>query len=229
MNLIKITNLTRQLGLSSRTLRYYEQMGLISSVRLPFETYRYYDDSSVQRIHQIIILRKMQIPVKDILRIYENPEISTLVEVFTRKIAEIEREVTALSELKHIIDTFLHEMTDKGIRKISALPLLYEETEKQLTLAEKEEPHPAIYDELSNLHAQLAKPLDTAILFLPSMRVLSSCPKDMPQTSDIAGFWHMVQTLKLPGFLFSRRSVRICPCLCGRRPGRTVSTAGKKL
>lgn len=29
MNLIKITDLTRQLGLSSRTLRYYEQMGLI--------------------------------------------------------------------------------------------------------------------------------------------------------------------------------------------------------
>ena len=32
MDLIKITDLTRQLGLSSRTLRYYEQMGLIESV-----------------------------------------------------------------------------------------------------------------------------------------------------------------------------------------------------
>lgn len=40
MDLIKITDLTRQLGLSSRTLRYYEQMGLIESVRLPSETYR---------------------------------------------------------------------------------------------------------------------------------------------------------------------------------------------
>lgn len=136
MNLIKITDLTRQLGLSSRTLRYYEQMGLIESIRLPSETYRYYDTFSVQRLHQIIILRKMQIPVKEILRIYENPDISTLVEAFAKKIAEIDREVTALSELKEIINSFLHRMTEKGITKISALPLLYEEMEKQAELLE---------------------------------------------------------------------------------------------
>ena len=54
MNLIKITDLTRQLSLSSRTLRYYEQVGLIESIRLPSETYRYYDSFSVQRLQQII-------------------------------------------------------------------------------------------------------------------------------------------------------------------------------
>lgn len=35
MELIKITELTSQLGISSRTLRYYEQMGLLKSERLP--------------------------------------------------------------------------------------------------------------------------------------------------------------------------------------------------
>ena len=95
MSLIKITDLTKQLGLSSRTLRYYEQEGLIESTRMPYESYRYYDESAVQRLRQIMILRKMQIPVREIIRIYENPEISTLVEVFTDKIAEIDREVTS--------------------------------------------------------------------------------------------------------------------------------------
>ena len=102
MSLMKITDLTRQLGLSSRTLRYYEQEGLIKSTRLPSESYRYYDESAVQRLQQIMILRKMQIPVREIFRIYENPEIATLVKVFADKIAEIDREVTALSELKEI-------------------------------------------------------------------------------------------------------------------------------
>ena len=182
MDLIKITDLRRQLGLSSRTLRYYEQMGLIESVRLPSETYRYYDTFSVQRLQQIIILRKMQIPVKEILRIYENPDISTLVDAFTEKIAEIDREVTALSELKEIINTFLKKMTEKGIRKISALPLLYEEMEKQV----------------DHLQQQLSAPMDASVLILPPMRVLTSCLKQAPGQADNTGFWHTVQSMGLP-------------------------------
>lgn len=250
MSLIKITDLTKQLGLSSRTLRYYEQEGLIESTRMPYESYRYYDESAVQRLRQIMILRKMQIPVREIIRIYENPEISTLVEVFTDKIAEIDREVTALSELKEIINTFLREMTEKGIKKISALPLLYEEMEKQAELlegqirqhaqAEPQNPDgqdvptpqhrraqsngaspdsplesdvmtghtapPELYappqsalHQLNRLQEQLAAPPDTAILLLPSMRVLTSCLRQSGK-SDIPGFWHTVQALNLsPG------------------------------
>ena len=82
MNLIKITELSTELGLSSRTLRYYEEVGLLTSVRPPFEKYRYYDEQNVQRIRQIMVLRKMQIPIKDIVRIYENREMSTVTQVF---------------------------------------------------------------------------------------------------------------------------------------------------
>lgn len=70
--LIMITDLTTQLGLSSRSLRYYEQIGLIQSVRLAFEKYRFHGVESIERLKQIMVLRKMQIPVKDILRIYES-------------------------------------------------------------------------------------------------------------------------------------------------------------
>ena len=75
MNLIKITDLSAQLGISSRTLRYYEEVGLITSIRPQFESYRFYDEAAVLRLRQIMVLRKMQIPIKDIVRIYENPEI----------------------------------------------------------------------------------------------------------------------------------------------------------
>ena len=149
MELIKITDLTKQLGMSSRTLRYYEQVGLIESSRPPFEAYRYYTEESVQRLKQIMILRKMQIPVKDIIRIYENPEMSTLVAVFAERIGEIDKEVTALSELKNIINTFLQKMVTSGIKKISALPLLYEEMEKQFELIEEKKR--TTYHELSEI------------------------------------------------------------------------------
>ena len=74
MHLIEITDLSAELGLSSRTLRYYEEAGLIASIRPQFEKYRYYDEQNVQRLRQIIVLRKMQIPIKEIARIYESCE-----------------------------------------------------------------------------------------------------------------------------------------------------------
>jgi len=191
MRLVRITELTKQLGLSSRTLRYYEQAGLIASVRPQFETLRYYDDAAVQRLRQIIILRKMQIPVKDIVRIYENPEMTTVVEVFADKLREIDRDVTALSELKRIIDAFLQKMITGGIKKITALPLLYEEMEKQFKL--RGETQPVTVAALESVQERLAKPVEAAIVSLPAMRVLTSIPKRDPQTSDAAGFGRYLQ------------------------------------
>ena len=72
MELMKITDLTGMLGITSRSLRYYEQAGLVRSVRPDSGRYRYYDTANIELLRQIIVLRKMQIPVKDMLRIYEN-------------------------------------------------------------------------------------------------------------------------------------------------------------
>lgn len=124
MDLIKITELTNELGILSRSLRYYEQMGLIKSIRPEFEKYRYFDSENIERLKQIMVLRKMQIPIKEIIRIYESEDMSVVVEAFVDRINSIDDEVNALSELKRIVNEFLQTMLKNGITKISALPLL---------------------------------------------------------------------------------------------------------
>jgi DNA-binding transcriptional MerR regulator len=193
--LIKITDLTTQLGLSSRSLRYYEQIGLIQSVRPAFEKYRFYDAENTQRLKQIMVLRKMQIPVKDILRIYESESMSVVVETFVHRIQAIDDEIGALAELKRIVGEFLHTMQENGVTKISALPLLYEEMDKQLELIEEREP--VTYGDLSKLSDRLAKPVDPAIFYLPAMQVVSSFLKANPEESDVDSFWRWIQTQKL--------------------------------
>lgn len=188
MSLIKITDLSTQLGLSSRTLRYYEEAGLITSVRPQFEKYRYYDEQNVQRLRQIMVLRKMQIPIKDILRIYSSHEMQDITQVFVDKLNEIDREVTALSELKRIINEFLNKMIEKGIKQISALPLLYEEMDKQLAVRES-----IGMEHFSEISEKLVRPLDISIVKLPEMRVLSSYLKDDPQNSDTDAFSRYIQ------------------------------------
>jgi len=191
MSLIKITDLTNQFAISSRSLRYYEQVGLINSIRLDFEKYRYYDTENIERLKQILVLRKMQISIKDIIRIYESEDMSVVVETFVERIDAIDDEINALSEMKRITNEFLQTMIKNGIKKISALPLLYEEMEKELTVIEEHKP--VTVQELSKVSEKLQKPLDLSIVDLPSMRVLSSILKSNLKSSDLDGFYRYIQ------------------------------------
>lgn len=189
--LIKITDLTTQLGLSSRSLRYYEQIGLITSVRPAFEKYRFFNAETVERLKQIIVLRKMQIPVKDILRIYESESMGVVVETFVNRIHAIDEEIGALAELKRIVGDFLQTMIDNGVTKISAIPLLYEEMDKQLAVFEEQKP--VTMAELEDVSDKLAKPLVLSIVDLPPMRVLTSFRKPDTKESDFSGFSRYIQ------------------------------------
>ena len=131
----------------------------------------------------------MQIPVRDIVRIYESHDTTVLVDSFIDRINAIDHEIDALHELKRIINRFTQTMMEKGIKHISALPLLYEKLEKQLDMQQNpnnEEEYS--FQRLSELSDQVSKPPDLSIVDLPPMRMLSSKMKGT-DTSDVDGFW----------------------------------------
>lgn len=73
LNLYLVKDLGRLTGLSVDTLKYYLKIGLISEVgRSPETNFRYFDDSTVERLNKIIGLRKQKyhIPkIKEVLNI----------------------------------------------------------------------------------------------------------------------------------------------------------------
>jgi len=98
-------------------LSYYEEMGLLkSSRRANASAYRVYDEDAVKRLQQIIILRKLQIPVKKISVILNNPQAAAIIDIFKENISEMEREISALSTIKAILEKFVSE-----IEKITAI------------------------------------------------------------------------------------------------------------
>jgi hypothetical protein len=80
----------------------------------------------------IIVLRKLQIPIKDIVAIFKSENMAALIQAFVDKLESLDTEISALSELRQLVDDFLHKMLMSGIKKIFAITLLYEETEKRL-------------------------------------------------------------------------------------------------
>ena len=61
-----VNKLAKLSGVSTRTLRYYDQIGLLSPVRLSSSGYRIYGQAEVDTLQQILFYREMGMPLADI-------------------------------------------------------------------------------------------------------------------------------------------------------------------
>lgn len=123
--LIKIREVSSKYDISARSLRYYEDMGLITSTRSNDYAYRLYDEIAVKRLEQILILRKLNISIKDIQRIFNTSGSETVLEVLGKKVEDIDGEVALLHELKEIVLEFIHQIEQADFSNNSDVKMLY--------------------------------------------------------------------------------------------------------
>ena len=129
-NLIKIKDVSSKYDITARTLRYYEDMGLISSTRNDDYAYRMYDENAVKRLEQILILRKLNISIKDIQRIFSTSSSDVVLEVLEKKVQNIDDEVALLHELKDIVLDFIHEIERVNFADNSDIKQLYDKAKE---------------------------------------------------------------------------------------------------
>ncbi|MDR0292877.1 MAG: effector binding domain-containing protein [Oscillospiraceae bacterium] len=110
MELQTISRVSGLFGVSARTLRYYEQIGLITASRKEDSAYRVYDADALARLRQIIVLRKLRIPLRQIADIVKNGDARAAVEAFEQSLSEIEDELAALSVIRGIVKTFIERL-----------------------------------------------------------------------------------------------------------------------
>lgn len=103
MNDMTISEVSKAFGVSTRMLRYYEQEGLISSKRREDYAYRIYDENAVKRLRQILVLRKLRIPLKQISIILNTADSSETVGILIEKIRELEDEISSLKVIRDIL------------------------------------------------------------------------------------------------------------------------------
>lgn len=64
-----INQLAKLAGVSTRTLRYYDEFGLLSPARLSSNGYRIYGQKEVDRLQQILFYRELGVPLEEIKNI----------------------------------------------------------------------------------------------------------------------------------------------------------------
>ncbi|MCL2364098.1 MAG: effector binding domain-containing protein [Defluviitaleaceae bacterium] len=176
MELQTVSTVSKTYGISKRMLSYYEQSGLIQSRRMDGYSYRVYDAAAVERLQQIILLRKLQIPIKQISIILSNPGAAAVVDIFKKNIHALDSEITALSTIKKILNRFvialeektniqlnLHYLTGDAILALTAsLSPVQKNTKENISMGDL------------NQAAQVLAKLDNArVIYLPPMTIAS--------------------------------------------------------
>ena len=60
-------------GVSIRTLRYYDEIGLLKPTELTETGYRLYDNKALEKLQEILFFRELEIPLTDIKKIMDAP------------------------------------------------------------------------------------------------------------------------------------------------------------
>lgn len=68
-----ISKLARLAGVSTRTLRYYDEIGLLKPARVSSNGYRIYGQFEVDRLHHILFFRELDVDLETITAIMNDP------------------------------------------------------------------------------------------------------------------------------------------------------------
>ncbi|SCZ78233.1 MerR family transcriptional regulator [Acidaminobacter hydrogenoformans] len=113
-----IQRLSRLAGVSSRTLRYYDELGLLKPLRVNSAGYRIYGRSEVDRLQQILFYRELGLELERIKALLDSPGYSPRAALESHREALLEKRRQLDLLIKNVEKTMAYnegriEMTDK--------------------------------------------------------------------------------------------------------------------
>lgn len=111
-------------GVSIRTLRYYDEIGLLKPTQITASGYRLYDDRAIEKLQEIMFFRELEIPLQDIREIMQNPDYDREQALLTQK--------KLLEQKRSRLDGLIGLIADvmKGVNTMSFEAFNREEIEK---------------------------------------------------------------------------------------------------
>lgn len=98
-----VKEISKITGISIRTLRYYDEIGLLKPARVTEAGYRLYDDQELQKLQEILFYKELEIPLSYIKKIMENTEYDKQKALAVQK-SLLERKRNRLNGIIELID-----------------------------------------------------------------------------------------------------------------------------
>lgn len=101
-----IQEVTRSTGLTSRTLRHYDRIGLLQPSATGPNGYRQYDEAALTRLQRILVLRQLGVPLRSIAAVLagDTDDLEALRELRTRLREEVARLDRQLRSIERTIE-----------------------------------------------------------------------------------------------------------------------------
>lgn len=112
--MMTVNRVSRLSGVSIRTLHHYDSIGLLIPAEVSEAGYRLYDDASLTRLQDILMLRELEFSLEDIKKILDAPD-------YDRKRA-LEQQIRMLELKKEHLDGLINharEMLATGGNKVN--------------------------------------------------------------------------------------------------------------
>lgn len=113
-------------GISIRTLRYYDEIGLLKPTELTEAGYRLYDNKALEKLQEIMFFRELEIPLIDIKKIMDNPNYDKERALLAQK--------SLLEQKRNRLNGIIELITDvmKGVNTMSFGAFSNEEVQKMV-------------------------------------------------------------------------------------------------
>ena len=106
-----INEVCKKLGMTSRTIRYYEQLGLIRTIRDSRTAPRTLDEENIKRLQTIRFLRKLGLALDEIAEVIDSDTKAR--EMIFSKTAELKAEIASLADRIGLLEEVL-DAAEKG-------------------------------------------------------------------------------------------------------------------
>ena len=130
-----VKQLSRLAGVTPRTLHYYDEIGLLKPSRMGDNGYRYYGEETILRLQQILLYRKMEVPLGEIQALMGQADFDTQKALLEHR----EKLVQKIDQLNQIVQTVDETILYlKGLKPMSDKQLFSGLSEEQQAEYEKE-------------------------------------------------------------------------------------------
>lgn len=166
--MLRIGEAAKKFDISNRTLRYWEEEGILSSTRTE-KGYRFYDYENTNRIKQIVLLRKLRMPIADIEQIFISDDFDVVIDALTSHLENLRQESTVANLLRILIEKLIsHIKAEKNLTEVFS----YLEKLSKTTDSELEKALQIMLSERNN-HMSANVLRDVRIVRLPAMTVVA--------------------------------------------------------